>query len=959
VKALIMAGAAALALAAASVPAAADTPIPAAEKPIPDPAVRLGTFPNGLHYAIMPNAIPGDAVSIRLAFDVGSYLEADEELGYAHFIEHMAFRSTRQAPNGVLDNRFGTLGVALGRDQNAETTLKSTVYRVDLPKHDVAAVRTVLDWMRGAADGINFTTAAVEPERGVVLSELRERGSALSDMQKAIARFQLPGTRSSSRDPGGTEASVRAATPERLRAFHDRWYRPENARLVIVGDVEPDALIKAAEDAFGSWKADGRAPARPQPAKPAERGLDAFSVSDPNLPSLLSACRVTRPDPTGYSLELERRSQYSLLWSNIMDARIAQRAEEADAPFVGGGMLVQREIPDAVVSCLLLMPKPGKWKETLAVGEAELRRFAREGPTEEEAAHAVSEFQARLNGASYQSGARQTKGLADAIVKSELAGFELIHPDEAKRLGDVVTAGTKAADLKKAFDADWAGTGPLLAAGAPAPLPREALLAAWRDDEKVAPLAAFEERKAVEWAYWDFGRAGHLKHKQKLPELGATRYTFANGTILTLKPTALEPGGVEVRVRFGNGERGLSEKDRVAAEFAAGLLPAGGLGKMEYRDVEAALSDYTWRFTLSVGTNAYTLSSSTLSDQVYQQLMVMAAYMTDPGFRPALDAKLPAVLDLVYRTAGADPSTMASDALEAALFPAQRSLPPRERMEALNSVEFDRLLRPALTGMPAEVTIVGDFDEKYVRKAFAATFGALPPRPPRGEPVGPGPFRRFPDTLPVSAVGYHNGAPGKAAALLLWPLYVATPERRHEELALNILGTIFQTRLMQEIRGAMGKVYSPSVTTAMPDFADQGYLAARFETTSADLEAVVAATQRIAGELAQGNISADELERARGPMVAARQQILKRNAPWAATLAASTRDPQAVSELTGLPAALSAVTLDEVKAAAATWLVRDPMIARALPRPAAASTAASGGATSPAQPPAPSITSRR
>src|SRR4051794_37958886 len=112
-KRWLLAGAAALATGGVALPAAADTPIPAEAKAVPDPAVRLGTLANGLRYAVMPNRVPTGAVSIRLAFDVGSYLERDDELGYAHFIEHMAFRSTRQAPTGVLDNRFGRLGVAL------------------------------------------------------------------------------------------------------------------------------------------------------------------------------------------------------------------------------------------------------------------------------------------------------------------------------------------------------------------------------------------------------------------------------------------------------------------------------------------------------------------------------------------------------------------------------------------------------------------------------------------------------------------------------------------------------------------------------------------------------------------------------------------------------------------------------------------------------------------------------
>ncbi|MGZ8997304.1 MAG: insulinase family protein, partial [Allosphingosinicella sp.] len=141
-------------LALIAAPAAAEAPIPASAAMVPDPAVKHGRLPNGLRYAVMQNVTPAGAISIRLAMKVGSYEESESERGYAHFIEHMAFRSTRQAPDGSFNNRFSAFGVAIGRDQNAVTGLEHTIYRIDLPTNDMAAVRTVLTWMRGAADGI-------------------------------------------------------------------------------------------------------------------------------------------------------------------------------------------------------------------------------------------------------------------------------------------------------------------------------------------------------------------------------------------------------------------------------------------------------------------------------------------------------------------------------------------------------------------------------------------------------------------------------------------------------------------------------------------------------------------------------------------------------------------------------------------------------------------------------------
>ncbi|HEX9954820.1 MAG TPA: pitrilysin family protein, partial [Allosphingosinicella sp.] len=227
----------AAALAAVAGPAAALDPLPADAKLEMDPAIQSGTLANGLRYAIAVNNAPAEAVSLRLLVEAGSYDEEEGERGFAHFVEHMAFRSTRGAPGGTLDNHLGAFGVALGRDQNAATGLTATVYKIDFPRKNMQAIGEVLGWMRDAADGILFTPQSVDAERNVILAEQRSRSGAAEDIAKQIGRFQSGGLRSGDRDPGGTPQSIAAARAETLQAFHRRWYRPDNATVVVTGAV--------------------------------------------------------------------------------------------------------------------------------------------------------------------------------------------------------------------------------------------------------------------------------------------------------------------------------------------------------------------------------------------------------------------------------------------------------------------------------------------------------------------------------------------------------------------------------------------------------------------------------------------------------------------------------------------------------------------------------------------------
>ncbi|MEA3010393.1 MAG: zinc protease [Sphingomonadales bacterium] len=682
-------------------PALAIDPLPADAKAVADPAVRTGTLPNGLRYAIMRNGSPARAVSIRLAVRAGSYDESDEEGGFAHFIEHMAFRSTRQSPEGSFDTRFASLGVAFGRDENAATGIESTLYQMDVPVADPAAVAKVLEWLRGAADGILFAPAAVELEKGVLVAEMRSRTSPATIAGREAALFQGPQLRSFARDVGGTEASVRAATPAGLQAFYDRWYRPDNAILVIVGDADPDTLLKTAEATFGTWTGRGAPGVRAKPGALPQRGLDSFSKSGPSLPLAESACRVAPLDgPRDSSLERMRREILSQIWVTILTDRSTQATTKAGSALLGAVPMVNRSLPDARVACLVAVPNQGKWREGLAEAQAELRRFAETGPTPTEVETAAEQLRSRLRGAVYQSGTRATRDLAQAIVEADLGGTPYLDPKEAMRVYDLLVAGLTPADVKRAFEADWSGNGPLLVLTGPDEVKPEALAAAWRTNEKAAPLAAFTDREAAVWAYGKFGKRGKVESRAAGPEF--TRMVFKNGAVLNFKQTDFQSGGVEIRVRFGHGESGLSAAERVPATMAAGLFASGGLGKMDIEQIGSALANSTWAFSLEARPTAFVLTSSTLTDYVDQQLHLLAAYMTDPGFRPLIDEKLPTALDLSYLTYGTDPSFVAGLAMERALFPGRESLPPRERLAAYRAADFERLLKPVLTGPPSK-----------------------------------------------------------------------------------------------------------------------------------------------------------------------------------------------------------------------------------------------------------------
>src|SRR5262245_33402678 len=156
-----------------------------------DPEVSVGTLPNGLRYYVRPNGKPANRAELRLVVKAGSVLEDDDQQGLAHFVEHMEFEGTKNFPRQGISEFLSTLGLGIGPDANAATSYDDTQYTLRVPTDVPGALERALlvleDWTQAAT----FDQAAIERERGIVLSEWRQHLGAGERTQDKIRRAQL------------------------------------------------------------------------------------------------------------------------------------------------------------------------------------------------------------------------------------------------------------------------------------------------------------------------------------------------------------------------------------------------------------------------------------------------------------------------------------------------------------------------------------------------------------------------------------------------------------------------------------------------------------------------------------------------------------------------------------------------------------------------------------------------
>ena len=232
-------------------------------------------------------------IAYQTWFSVGSRNEVPGATGMAHLFEHLMFNQTRNMPVGVFDRRIE----ATGGDTNAATWVDWTYYRDSIPARDLALV---IELEAERMVGLVLESDVVEAEREVVINERLQR---VDDDVDGFANEELF-RRAFEEHPYhwptiGWMDDIRALSIPDIRAFYQRYYSPDNATLVVVGDFEEKELLALIESRYGDFPACGLSPlaCAPEPPQHEERRFDyQREVSSPRLLNGYKAPGQNDPD---------------------------------------------------------------------------------------------------------------------------------------------------------------------------------------------------------------------------------------------------------------------------------------------------------------------------------------------------------------------------------------------------------------------------------------------------------------------------------------------------------------------------------------------------------------------------------------------------------------------------------------------------------------------------------------
>jgi zinc protease len=895
-------------------------PFEASDLPV-DPAYRFSVLPNGLRVIVLKNGSPANTGLVRLYVGAGSLSETDDERGYAHFVEHMAFNGSAKVPEGDMVRLLEREGLAFGADTNASTSFEFTLYKLDLPRADPKLLDTALMLMRETASALTFDPDAIGRERGVVLSELRGgRTYSLANTEDRFA-FLYPTARFPVRMPIGTVESLQGATAERLKAFWKREYRPGNAAVVVVGDFDPALVEAAVAKHFADWAGPGgKEETDAGPVDYARAGQTDVHI-DPALSERVSISRnaayIDEPD----TVEARAKGVLRRIGYGVLNRRLQRIARAPDAPFRDAGFGTSDVFEDGRTTSLIVDSGDGEWKQGLPVAVREYQRASAFGFTQAEIDEQVANLRTGLQNAvanaatrfhgTFEQGALQL--LMDETVpttpQSGLDRFEALAPA-------ITPAAVLAAMAEEAVPLD----NPLIrfegrttpAGGA------EALRAAW--DEAIAtPPEAATQADLGAFGYTDFSPAGIVVSDTVEPLLGIRTLRFSNGVRLNLKRTDLERDRVRLELNVDGGKM-LDTREAPLATALVGSMTRGGLGKHSFDELETILAGRSVGVSLDDGDETFRLAATTTPRDLELQLQLFAATLTDPGYRREAEERYRRDIGNFFARLNATPNSALANALGGLLSDGDPrfALAAEKDYRALTFAQLRQAIADRLANGAIELALVGDFDEAQAIDLVARTIGALPPREPD--------FRAYTDnrTRPFAATRdrrtiYHTGEDNQAVIRFTWPTRDDSDVR--ESTVLGLLERVMRIALTEELRERLGETYSPGVGASQSDiWTGYGTFAVAAAVDVKDVDAARAAMLQTVATLAAGPAEADLIDRARRPWLEAYDNALKNNGSWMGLVDRAQSEPDRIERFTSAKDRIASITPAELQAAAAKYL---------------------------------------
>jgi zinc protease len=891
--------------------------------PLPvDARVRQGVLPNGLRYYVRVNREPPARAELRLVVRAGSILEDEDQLGLAHFVEHMAFNGTRSFAKQELVGYLERVGMRFGADINAYTSFDETVYTLTLPTDTPSVLETGVRILGEWADGVTFDSVEVEKERGVVLEEWRLAQGSASRIEEKEFPVLVAGSRYPQRRPIGTPESLRTFRREALRRFYREWYRPELMAVVAVGDFDPDRVEAMIRERFGALRNPEGARPRPSYDVPSHAETVVSVATDAEATGSSIGLYLKSRPTLWTTVESYRRWLVEGLAAGMLSSRATERIQRPDSPFLDVSTFQGRFLyPLSVYLLNVRVPDEGI-ERGLRELVLELERADRYGFASTELER-QKQLTLRQTEQRYLERQRTGSGglAAEYVADFAYGGLPLAIEDEY-RLQRALLARITPAEVN-AVAREWIGE-----------RDRVVLVHAPRRDPVAVPdaqtlraVVRAASSQAVT-AYTDSvsdaplvarpPAPGGIVSERRIEAVGVTEWRLSNGVRVLLKPTDYRPDEVVLAGRSPGGSSLVADSDYLAALTASAVVQAGGLGELSINELTKRLAGKVAGVGAEIGESAELVSGSGSPHDLETLFQLVYLKFTAPRVDSAAVEAYRSQAKSWLADRSASPEEVFSDSLRAVLTQHH----PRAR--PLASEDFDRLDMDRSLAIyrdrfadASDFTfyLVGSFDPERVRPLVARYLASLPSlaRVERARDLGIRPPRG------VVTTTVRKGVEPKALTQIV---FTGDADFSRETVyTLNALADVLRLRLRDVLREDRGGTYGVQVGAGAAREPRPRYqLTIGFGADPARLDELTRAAFAELEKLRRDGPTEAELAKVREMELRSRETDLRSNDFWLAQLMSYDAQGWDMAGILAYPRWVQGLDAETVRAAAARYL---------------------------------------
>jgi len=669
--------------------------------PIPtDPNVRIGKLENGLTYYIRHNELPEKRADFYIAQKVGSILEEENQRGLAHFLEHMCFNGTTNFPGKGIINWLETIGVRFGENLNAYTSIDETVYNIaNVPVVRDGIVDSCLLILHDWANDLTLDPKEIDNERGVIHEEWRQGQGAMMRMYEQALPKAFAGSKYGNRLPIGTIEVIDNFPYQALRDYYEKWYRPDQQGIIVVGDVDVDKVEAKIKEIFSPIEMPANAAERVYEPVPDNKEPIITIAKDKEQPSTMIYIWHKHPatpneakNNMGY---LVQNYMFSMI-SSMLNARLEELRQSTNPPFIMAGAQSTNFLLAKTVDAFagIAYSKEDGIPTAISALVREIERARKFGFTASEYSRAKADYLRAMESAFNERDKMKNNQYVQEYIQhfinnepipgieTEYALMNQLAPNiPVEAINMILPQLIKDENIViNIFGPDKEGM----------VYPTEAEILDILKKTKAEEITAYVDKVSDEPLMKEAPKAGKIVKTEEGP-FGSTALTLSNGVRVVVKNTDFKADEIRMRAFSPGGTSIFGTKEVLQIKMLNSVAGLGGLGNFSNVDLEKVLAGKRASVNASISGLREGLNGSCSPKDLETLLQLVYLSFTAPRMDEAAFESFKTRTKASLANQEANPMTALSDTLQNEMY-GNHPMAMRVKAEMIDQLDYNRIM---------------------------------------------------------------------------------------------------------------------------------------------------------------------------------------------------------------------------------------------------------------------------